>query len=290
MYKLVTIDLDGTLLDSYGNVSEENKQAIKRVINQGCEVVLCSGRMPDSMENFAREIGADKYLISGNGSQIYDIQNKEILYSNYIEKQKILDIIQICEENSMYYCIYTESTIITKSLNYNVLYYSNENKTKNLEKKSNINLVENIYDYIKNMDKDIFLKMTVCDEDKVIFDNLIKVLRKIKGIDVLDVEHMSRKMITYGTEKFELAYYYTEITNANVNKWTAIENIIQKLDIKPEEVMAIGDNINDKEMIINAGIGIAVGNSAPYVKEMANDVVADNNSNGVAEALNKYIP
>ena len=241
------------------------------------------------MEIIAKEIGADKFLISGNGAQIYDLANTKILYNKYIEKNKVLDIIRICEENSMYYSIYTENAIITKSLNYNVLYYNYENKTKQPHKKSHINVVENIYDYVLNLEQDVFLKVTVCDSDKVIFNNLIKKLRKIKDIDVLDVEHMSRKLISYGTNTLEVAYYYTEINRKNVNKWNAIEFLLEKLNIKPEEVIAIGDNINDKEMMENAAVGVAMGNSAPYIKEMADIVVSDNNSSGVAEALNKLI-
>ena len=67
MYKLVAIDLDGTLLNSYGEVSNENKQAIKRAINKGVEIVLSSGRIGNSVESIANEIGANNYYISGNG-------------------------------------------------------------------------------------------------------------------------------------------------------------------------------------------------------------------------------
>lgn len=241
------------------------------------------------METIAKEIGADKFLISGNGAQIYDLENSKILYNKYIEKNKVLNIMKICEENSMYYSIYAENSIITKSLNYNVLYYNYENKAKQSDKKSHINIVENIYDYVSNLDRDVFLKVTVCDSDKIIFNNLIKKLRTIKDIDVLDVEHMSRKVISYGTESLEVTYYYTEITNKNVNKWNAIEFLLKELNIKPEEVIAIGDNANDKEMIEKAGVGVAMGNSAPYIKEVADLIVSDNNSSGVAEALDMLV-
>ncbi|MBQ5389604.1 MAG: HAD hydrolase family protein, partial [Clostridia bacterium] len=62
-----------------------------------------------------------------------------------------------------------------------------------------------------------------------------------------------------------------------------------KLDIKPEEVIAIGDNLNDKEMIENAGLGVVMGNSNPIMKGLANEIVADNNSEGVLEAINRFV-
>ena len=120
-----------------------------------------------------------------------------------------------------------------------------------------------------------------------IFNSIIKKLRAIKKIDVLDVAHMSRKIIKSGTEEVSLAYYYTEITWEDVDKWNAIEWLADKLNIQKEEIMAIGYNVNDKLMIENAGIGVAMGNSAPYIKEIADKVVASNNEDGVAEALSQ---
>ena len=74
MYKLLAIDLDGTLLNSYGEVSLKTKQALKKAKEQGIEVVLSSGRTIDSVKNLATELGVDNYLISGNGAVVYDIQ------------------------------------------------------------------------------------------------------------------------------------------------------------------------------------------------------------------------
>lgn len=96
---------------------------------------------------------------------------------------------------------------------------------------------------------------------------------------------MSRKIIKSGTEEVSLEYYYTEITSKDVDKWNAIEWLAKELDIKKEEIMAIGDNVNDKMMIENAGLGVAMGNSAPYIKEIADKVVTSNNEDGVAEAI-----
>ena len=117
----------------------------------------------------------------------------------------------------------------------------------------------------------------------------MKRLKEIDGIDVLEVAYMSRKKIKSGTDDVDIQYFYTEITNQNVNKWSAIEFLLNKLQIQKEEVITIGDNINDKEMIENAGLGVVMGNSNPKMKEIANEIVADNNSEGVLEALNKFV-
>ena len=289
MYKLVAIDLDGTLLDSYGQISEANKDAIKNSINKGTKIVLASGRGAMSVRNFATEIGANEYMICGNGAMVYDIKEEKIIYEKFLNQKKVLQLIKICEENSIYYSVYTEKGVIAKSLNYNVLFYNHENSNKPDDKKTNIYLTESVYDYILNRKENDYTKITVCDNNNIIFNSIIKKLRKIRGIDVLDVGHMTRKLMKLGTEQYSIEYFYTEITNENINKWNSIEFLIEKLGIKKEEVIAIGDNINDKEMLENSGLGVAMANSAPYIQKMADVVTDSNNDNGVAKLLEKYV-
>ena len=133
------------------------------------------------------------------------------------------------------------------------------------------------------------MKILVADNTKSIFNSIIKKVRNIKDVEVLDVSHMSRKIIRHGTEEIPIEYYYTEISMQNVDKWSAIEYLIKKIEIKKEEVIAIGDNMNDKKMIENAGLGIAMKGSMPEVLEAANYVTSSNNEEGVASALQKFL-
>ncbi len=288
MYKLIAIDLDGTMLNSYGIVTENTKNTISKIIESGVDIIIASGRPIDSIKAIAKEIKSKKYFIAGNGALVYDIQKDEIIYEKNMSKEKVLEIIKICEENSIFYNVYTNKTILSKSLKHNVLYYHKENLKKEENKKTNINIVSNMYEYVKNLKEDKFLKITICDESKTIFNSIIRKLREIAEIEVLDVEHMSRKIIKQGTEDIPIEYYYTEISLANVDKWNAIEFLIEKLKIKPEEVIAIGDNINDKKMIENAGLGIAMKGSTPLVTEVADDIAESNNEEGVSKILQKY--
>ncbi len=289
MYKLIAIDLDGTLLNSYGQVSERNRKALRKAQSKGIQIVLASGRSTNSVKNLANDLGNNNYIICGNGSLVYDLPKDEIIYDKFIEKKKALQIIKICEENSIYYNVYTENMVIAKTLNNNVLFYHHENANKPDNKKTNINLVENIYEYIQNLENENILKFTISDSSNIIFNSIIKKLREIKNIDVLDVAHMSRKIIKNGTEEIKIAYFYTEITNENVDKWNAVEWLAHRLNIQNNEIVGIGDNVNDKLLIENAGLGVAMGNSAPYIKEIADKVVNTNNEDGVAELIEELI-
>ena len=138
MYKLVAIDLDGTMLNRYGIVTEKTKQVIEQVQKNQIEVIIASGRPIDSIKTIAKEIKSENYFISGNGAILYDIKKDEILYENTLKKTKVLDIIKICEENSIFYNIYTEKEIL--------------NNIMKMKEKTIINIANKVTD-VKNMDK-----------------------------------------------------------------------------------------------------------------------------------------
>ena len=288
MYKLVAIDLDGTMLNHYGEISERTKEVVRKCLVKGVEIVLASGRPIDSIKTIAKELGIKGYFIAGNGALVYDIQRDEIIYENYIKKEKILEIIKICEENSIAYNVYTDKVILTTNLKFNVLYYYKENLKKEENKQTNISIVENMYEYVENMKDEKFLKITICDQNDTIFHSIIKKVKEINSIEVLDIAHMSRKIIKQGTEEIPVEYFYTEITANDVDKWKAIEFLIERIGLQKEEVMTIGDNINDKKMIENAGMGIAMKGSTIEILKVAKDITETNDDDGVAIALEKY--
>ena len=288
MYQLVAIDLDGTLLNSYGVVTDRTRQTIKKCIDKGIEIVLASGRPKDSIESIAKEIGAEHYFIAGNGALICDIKKEEVIYEKYMPKEKVLEIIRLCEQNSISYNVYTDKTILATSLKYNVLYYHKENLKKEESKKTHINIVDDMYSYVKQMQEEKFLKITICDTNSNVFNAIIRKMKQIEGIDILEVSHMSRKIIKQGTEEIPIEYYYTEISLQEVDKYNALQFLQKKLNIKNEETIAIGDNMNDKKMIQKAGMGIAMKQSCPAVIEIADYVTEGNNEDGAAKALEKF--
>lgn len=288
MYKLIAIDLDGTLLNSYGEISKENRQAIKYALDKGVEVVLASGRDPQTIKKISLDLGITHYLIAGNGAIIYDIKQEKNIYENFINQKKALKMIKMCKENSIFFSLYTDKGIITESLNFNVKVFNSENNYKPLEKQTNIEIVKDIYEYTKENPMNI-LKIIICDDSKIIFNNIIQKLKKIQGIEVLDVSHMSKKMLRIGTEEIEIEYYYTEISSKDVDKWNAIEYLSKILNIHTKEIMTIGDNRNDEKMVENAGMGVVMKNSALAVQNIGDFVTEDNNRNGVEKAIYQYI-
>ena len=228
-------------------------------------------------------------MIAGNGAVVYDIHNDKIIYEKYIPKSKAIEIIKICEQNSIFYDVYTNKSIIASSLRYNVLYYYKENLKKEDSKKTHITLVENVLKYIEEMKDEKVMKIYICDSTKSVFNSILRKLDGVEDVDILEVSHMSRKIIKHGTTDVPIQYFYTEISMKDVDKWYAIEFLLKKLNINKEEVITIGDNTNDKMMIEEGGLGVVMKGSTPVVTEIADFITDDNNNEGVAKAIEKFV-
>ena len=151
------------------------------------------GRVASSIKDIGRELEIKDYIISGNGANIIDVENDSELYKNVMSKNKVLDIIKICNENSIFCNLYTENEVITQKLKYNVLYYYYENKRKPAQNRVNINIVNDLLKYVTESDVKSYSKITIADDDSCIFGSLTRKIKNIRDIDVLDVGHMSRK-------------------------------------------------------------------------------------------------
>ena len=289
MYKLIAIDLDGTLLNEYSMIPESTIEVLRKAKDLGVEIVLASGRPANSIITFAKNIGIDNYLIAGNGSLLYDIQNEENIFDAFFNKEQALQIADICDENSVYYNAYTEREIVADSLKYNVLICEKENLTKPEGQRTHINIVPNIREYMSDSSCDEYLKMTICDESKIVFDNVLRKLEQVNNIEILKPEWMSKKYFKHGTSEFSLQYYFSEITKKDINKWVALEELAKRLNIKREEIIAIGDNVNDEAMIKNAGLGIAMENATDEIKNIADYITDSYTDEGVKKAIEKFI-
>ena len=284
LYKMIAIDIDGTLLNSKNELSENTKRVLKEASDRGVFVVLTSGRISKNIVNFCNQIGANKYLIAENGASIINLETGELEYSKYISKEIANKVIDVCEENSIYYMVYTQEELIVKNIKYMSLFFYKQNYNPN----ARIKQVVAGRDYINSVDSNI-TKLMICDEDRSIYRSIINKLKEIKEIDILPVPHTSeKKLIVDGEEKI-IRYSYADISAKGANKWTAVEYLANKLGIKKNEIIAIGDNINDMHMIYNAGLGVAMSNGSPYVKKVANKVAPSNDNDGVAQIVEKYV-
>lgn len=288
MYKFIAIDIDGTLLNSAGELTKHTKDTIRKVTDMGIKVVLTSGRVTDSVRGIASELNTDRHIICDNGATIVDLDTSEIVYSKYIDKSTIIRLVDFCLTNNIYYMVFTNKEIIVKDLKHMAFaFYKQRHHLK--DEATGISQIKFAgIDYIKRI-KEPFTRIIICDEDRAIYNSIINMLKSFDDIELLAAPHISNKIVKDGDKEILLSYSYAEILAKDTNKWTAIKSLANKLGIKKDEIIAIGDNFNDIEMIQNAGLGVAMNNGSPVAKEVAQVIAPSNNEDGVAKIMEKYV-
>lgn len=265
MIKLAAIDMDGTLLSSERSISEVNRRAIRLASEKGIKVVLCSGRVVDNLLMYAEDLGIegdDDYVVGYNGAGALRIKDREYVYSNCLTGHEAKKISEICDRVDANYTIYTFHKSMTPR----------ENPHSTLE--SSLNNVPLYISHPRELhDEDVVTKVLVLDDEDIL-DSYEGVL-----LDALSEDfHIVRTMPMY-----------LEILKKNVSKFSGTMAIAELHGIKREEVLAIGDASNDLEIIRGAGIGIAMGNAEKSIREEAAFVTLNNDENGVAYALNRFL-
>ncbi|MDP4091800.1 MAG: Cof-type HAD-IIB family hydrolase [Bacillota bacterium] len=272
MYKLIAIDLDGTLLNSQKEISGKNIKAIQDAMNKGIKVIICSGRIYKGARLYARQIGSRELVIACNGAIIRDMATEEALYDNSLSTEDCINVIDICHQENVYFHVYANDIMYTEKLAFGSTFYVKLNEKLKEEDRIDVRLVDNVADVIR--DNSIKAsKLIVVSEDGSILSRVREKAESIKSIDVVSS-----------------FYDNFEVLNKGVSKRKALEYVSQRYGIDSSDMIAIGDNENDISMITYAGLGIAVGNAEDSLKEAAGYITqATNDEDGVAEAINRFI-
>ncbi len=280
MYKMIIVDLDGTLLNDYKEVSKENINLMKRAYEEkGIISVIATGRPL----GYASEICTlynncfGNYIIASNGAIIKDIKNNEYINKITLTNREILSLRDIyLEEQADYIILCTEERSITETkYQETVDWGTNLNKEKAK--------IENIEEILKENPNTTGV---LC-----IMGGDISVLEKIlKRIEIL--ENVQTSVIcnyTYKSKNYIINQKYIDVTKKGCTKKNAIHILADKLGIKQEEIIVMGDGGNDISMFECAGLKIAMGNAEEYLKEKADYITETNNNDGVAKAIKKFI-
>jgi Cof subfamily protein (haloacid dehalogenase superfamily) len=281
MIKLIASDLDGTMFEKGNVIPETNLKAINDINNSNINFTICTGKTYSLFKNICQDIGTG-YGIFGNGNQIINLKTGEEIYRKLLKNEDVLFCINTAKKLNLHVHLYTNKEVITEKLLYMDL--RNFELTKN---DKNIDLefkiVTDIQKYVKRENPEI-LKLVISAEKDLA--SLKKEFAKNKNLQV----NLIRKVDKYRDEIIGKEYEYLDIMPAGINKEQALEVLENYLKIDKSEVLAIGDNLNDLEMIKDSGVGIAVANAYDEVKEVANYTTTTTAQNGgFAEAVYKFI-
>lgn len=278
--KLIASDLDGTIIDKDNNVCEDNFRAIKEISNKNIYFVISTGKSFSVSKNICGQFNAS-YGIFGNGTQIVDLKNEKELLRNVISKQDLLYAVTIAKRLNLHIHIYTESEIISEELMYMDLrnFIIKSGSTEELKFK----LVDDIQDYINNNSIDVFSAIFSSENDLKEFENIMTVNKEISST-------LISKRGRYKDYIINKEYEYVNISPKDIDKDIALNFLSDYLNIGKENMMTIGDNVNDLQMIKNAGVGVAVADAYDELKSVANYITTKTaKDGGFAEAIFKHI-
>lgn len=256
--KAVALDLDGTLLNSNEEISKENRDILKRLSENGVEILIVTGRPYPITKKIAQSLNIPLTLICYNGARVMDLETDEILFERVLDKEQVLKIIEFCRENKKDLSLFQNDIWYVENLDsYGTKYYKNNSK---------LNPVLKSFDTFNSFK---MIKSIIIDENEVLYE-IEKNLKNILGDSVY---------YTYSQDK------YLEILNKDVNKGITLKRVLKTKGIDISDCIAFGDAQNDLEMLELAGVGVAMGNAHETLKNRVQYTTETNDNNGVAKFL-----
>lgn len=272
-YKMICIDMDGTLLNSKKKLSQGNKVALKKAYESGVHIIICTGRNSRSALHFSNEIGVKSAVIANNGALVLDEDEEVLIFKEALEKEQCEKLIEVAKKFKAVPNFHSLGKIYLNSKFrklLNDLFFN-----RNVQEKYKIKSV-----YLK---KDVEWS-SLFKSGKEVFGKCIFVEKNSK---LKQIENELKK-----DERFEITYSgknCLEINSKGVSKGRAVKILAEHHGIKQEEIICIGDNGNDISMIKYAGLGVAMKNGTEAVKAVADYITDTNDNDGVAKVVEKFI-
>ncbi len=264
-YKLLVLDVDGTLLDSEKKISKRTLAALLKVQQMGVRIVLASGRPTYGLMPIAKTLELGNYggfILSYNGGQIINAQSGELLFERRINPEMLPYLEKKSRKNGFAIFTYHEDTIITDSP-----------ENEHIRREAELNGLKIIAETEFSIAVDFApcKCMLVSDDEEAL----------------VGLEDHWRRRLNGALDVFRSEPYFLEVVPCSIDKSNTLGALLEKLGINSEEVIAIGDGVCDVSMIQSAGLGIAMGNAQDSVKVCADRITASNDEDGVAEAVEK---
>lgn len=282
MIKLVASDLDGTIIGRDHTIFENNLKAINDINNKNIDFVICTGKTYPIIKGMCSKFNAS-YGIFGNGNQIINLKTGEEIYKKLLSKDQFNSCIDIARAHNLHVHIYTDTEIITEELKYMDLRNYKLQLNKFYDSSLKITIIEDIKKYLEENTIEV-CKLVISSETDL--SNIKTEISNTQDVSITSIKKYGK----YKDTLIDKEYEYLDISPKNINKSTALEVLKNYLNIDKTEIMAIGDNLNDLDMVKNSGIGVAVANAYDELKQVAKYTTLNTvEKGGFAEAVYKFI-
>lgn len=269
MGKLIFLDIDGTLMDYTGQIPESAKIALEKARMNGHKIFICSGRIRKEFYKSLDHYHLDGF-VAASGAHV-NYQGKDIYY-HYMDKEKVAQLVRIFEEYQVGFKLQASSGSYTSQ--------------KGREKlvKTYTDVQEHSQEWLESILSNINMKEHPEDADDV---EKILYINAPFTVDELRNKIDSSYFTVMPASIEEPNPYSGEITKSGINKSSGIQKLLAHLNLTRNDCIAIGDGPNDEDMILFAGIGVAMGNAVNDIKAKADLVTAAVNEDGIYKAFIK---
>lgn len=275
-YKIIAVDLDGTLLSDEKKILPETAAALKKASEMGIEIVPSTGRPFGGIPDFIMNFDFVSYALTCNGAAVYDAKSGRCISEAPLSPEKAAEILKTITS----FDISIDAFISGKS-------YKEDSQKKMID---NLDLSDIMKNYIKST------RIFVDDLTGFILENNLSVqkftLNFTRDQNGVLIDREKTRLFLETVPDIALVsggMNNLEITRSGVNKGAALLRLGELLGVPREEIMAFGDSGNDLDMIKAAGFGIAMANSDKEVLSAAGYVTLSNNDNGIAAALERFV-
>lgn len=265
-YKLIAVDLDGTLLNSKKEMTPRTRYALLEAQARGKKIIIASGRHPLGVYPIADDLMLSRYggyIMSFNGGRIIDCQTGMTVAGRLFPREYLGDITSVLKDSNITLITFDDSKIYADSK-------------------------VNDYTFIE---KDILKTemVTVSDFVGAVKFDICKLLLAGEPDELDRYQEILRKRYDGLLEIYKSAPYFLELMPLGVSKGSMLHELLTGLGVSRDELLAFGDNYNDLTMIGYAGTGVAMGNAERELKRISNFICESNDEDGVAKFIEQNV-
>lgn len=272
--KLLALDLDGTLLNRNHEMSERTIKAVRNAHNKGYQIVICTGRRYASSLPHIKTLGCINEIILDNGIIIKNTENDKTIFANYMDGNTYSEVIKIISEIGLIPVVisddYPSKDIFIRPQNGSNPYHRD--------------FIEYNLKYCK-----IVETLSKPPSQKIIQIAVFEEYSKLIEIETILKKYIAHLIDFFTIRAIRYAGSSLELVPKGTSKWNALAFLLKLKGINADETIAIGDDVNDIEMIKNAGYGIAMENAFDEVKSVADYITGDRDKDGAAEIIEKLL-
>ncbi len=274
MYRLIALDIDGTLLNSRQELTHGTADAIRHAVSRGILVTVCTGRSLPSAASAVEGLTLNAPFVLNNGAMIYDVPRRRARYIRHLPTKIARDSVKLFRSLRFHPIVYGSLPEVR------YFYYDGfdpENRS--------------FIDYAAQNAERVHRVQDVCDflRQEVTCISCNERIERIRECETCMREQLPDAQVTLEISPWDPRYGHVTVMPAGVSKGDGLGRLALMLGIDLAEVMAVGDNLNDLEMLDVAGLGVAMGNAAPETRARADYITTSVEDDGVARAIERFI-